>query len=187
MLPLSFYWRSDVVQVAKDLLGKTLFTCIDGQLTGGIIIETEGYAGVVDRASHAYSGRRTKRTEVMYSSGGVAYVYLCYGIHCLLNAVTAEEGTPHAVLIRALHPTHGIDVMLQRRKKTALDATLAAGPGALTSALGITLEHNGLSLASESLWIAEGIAPENILVGPRIGIDYAGPDAHLPYRFRIAK
>lgn len=188
MLPTCFYQRPDVIQVAKDLLGKSLFTKIEGQLTGGIITETEAYAGVTDRASHAYGDRRTPRTEVMYLPGGIAYVYLCYGIHCLLNAVTSVEGTPHAVLIRALKPTHGIDIMLQRRKKKALDATLTAGPGSLTAALGITLKHNGLSLASKALWIADsGKAPEEILTGPRIGIDYAGKDALLPYRFRIAK
>src|SRR4051812_45478122 len=113
-LKKSFYQRDDVVQVAKELLGKYLFTHIDGKLTGGIITETEAYAGVIDRASHAYGGRRTARTEIMYGEGGTAYVYLCYGIHSLFNVVTNKKGTPHAILIRALHPTHGVETILKR-------------------------------------------------------------------------
>lgn len=185
-LPLSFYQSDDVVDVAKKLLGKGLFTEIGGHLTGGIIIETEAYAGAGDRASHAYGNRRTKRTETMFQKGGIAYVYLCYGIHSLLNAVTADEDIPHAVLIRAIQPTAGIDLMLKRRKKTTLEG-LASGPGALTAALGITLAHNASPLNSESLWIADlGIESEQIISGPRIGVDYAGPDALLPYRFLMA-
>lgn len=179
----SFFLNPDVVAVARGLLGKKLFTCIDGVLTGGTIIETESYAGVMDRASHTYGGRRTKRTEILYSKGGVSYVYLCYGIHHLLNTVTGEDGVPNGVLIRAIEPTHGVETMLLRRKKKKMDKTLANGPGALTAALGITMDHYGLPLNGDTLWIEEGPAPENILVGPRIGVDYAGEDAHLPYRF----
>jgi len=184
MIPLSFFRNPDVLAVAKGLIGKALFTKIDGKLTGGVITETEAYAGIIDRASHAYNGRRTARTEVMYQAGGISYVYLCYGIHHLLNAVTGEEGTPHAVLIRAIHPTHGIETMLERRKKKTLDLTLTNGPGALAAALGIDLKHNGISLNSKELWIAESdIQLGQIVAGPRIGVDYAGPDALLPYRF----
>ncbi len=182
LIPPDFYCNSDVVAVAKALLGKALYTCIDGRLTGGYIIETEGYAGATDRASHAYNNRRTKRTEIMYAAGGIAYVYLCYGIHHLLNVVTAEAGVPHAVLIRALKPTTGLNLMLQRRKREPL----THGPGALTAALGITLKQNGQPLNSPTLWIEEGIQVDTILATPRIGVDYAGPDALLPYRF-IAK
>jgi DNA-3-methyladenine glycosylase len=178
-ITFSFYQNPDVVTVAKALLGKLLLTKINGQITGGYITETEAYAGVTDRASHAYNNRRTERTEVMYAAGGVAYVYLCYGIHNLLNVVTAAEGTPHAVLIRALEPCVGTEIMLQRRKRMPL----ATGPGTLTTALGITRAHNGQSFLSSDLWIEEGIKIESIAVGPRIGIDYAGPDALLPYRF----
>ena len=186
-LPSTFYLHSDVVAIARSLLGKGLFTRINGLLTGGIITETEAYAGVGDRASHAYNQRRTPRTEVMYSQGGIAYVYLCYGIHSLLNVVTAEEGTPHAVLIRAIQPLVGIEIMLQRRKKTRVDKTLTQGPGTVTAALGIDLQCNGLSLQSDALWIAEmhlSLQASDILVSPRIGIAYAGPDAALPYRFQ---
>jgi DNA-3-methyladenine glycosylase len=178
----------DVVDAAKNLLGCALFTKIDGHLTGGIITETEAYAGVHDKASHAYGGRRTPRTEVMYRQGGVAYVYLCYGIHALLNVVTGEADTPHGVLIRAIQPTHGIDVMMERRKKTRLDKSLTTGPGALTAALGVTVRYTGTPLNSESLWLNLGSRITTFETTPRIGIDYAEECIDLPYRFvAIAK
>jgi DNA-3-methyladenine glycosylase len=186
-LPRSFYQSDDVVQIAKNLLGKALFTRF-GPLTGGLIIETEAYAGVSDRASHAFGGRRTSRNEAMYGPGGTAYVYFCYGIHYLLNAVTGKAGLPHAVLIRAILPTVGIDAMLERRGKMQLDRTLCFGPGALCSALGITKQQNERPLDSLPLLIADmgyDIAPALIEESPRIGVDYAGPDALLPYRFQI--
>ncbi|MBM3183909.1 MAG: DNA-3-methyladenine glycosylase [Chlamydiae bacterium] len=177
----------DVVEAAKNLLGKGLFTKVDGHLTGGIITETEAYLGIEDKASHAFGGRRTKRTEVMYQKGGVAYVYLCYGIHALLNVITGEEGIPKAVLIRAIKPTHGIDIMLTRRKKNHLDRTLTNGPGSLTAALGITLSHNKLSFDSPLLWIEDLELPvPSFESTPRIGVDYADEWAEMPYRF-VAK
>lgn len=184
MIPLSFYLQEDVVAVAKDLLGKTLYSCIDGVLTGGIITETEAYAGVSDRASHAYGGRRTKRNEAMYKEGGIAYVYLCYGIHHLLNIVTNKSGVPHAVLIRALLPTHGVEEIQKRRKSQKEGAFLCSGPGTVTQALGIDLTHNHLSLFSKELWLTDGPRPIEIVAGPRVGVEYAKEDALLPYRFR---
>jgi len=186
ILSPEFYQRPDVVQVARDLLGKGLFTCIDGQLTGGLIIETEAYAGVNDRASHTFNNRRTKRTEAMYGPGGIAYVYMCYGIHYLLNAVTNVEGVAQAVLIRGLMPTQGVEIMLQRRKKKKVDETLAGGPGALCQALGITMAQYGASLAGSDLWIGDvGATVQDIATTPRIGVDYAGEDANLQYRFVV--
>lgn len=179
LVPVEFYRNPNVVEIAKALLGKVLVTEFEGHRTGGIIIETEAYAGAIDRASHAYNNRRTQRTEVMYAAGGVAYVYLCYGIHRLLNVVTGAEGTPHAVLIRALYPIIGKEIMLLRRKKEPL----SHGPGTLTEALGISLAQNGQSFHSETLRIEEGISPIHVTAGPRVGVDYAGPDALLPYRF----
>jgi DNA-3-methyladenine glycosylase len=186
-LPLSFYQSSDVVQIARNLIGKGLFTRF-GSLTGGIIIETEAYAGITDRASHAFNGRHTERTETMYKSGGHAYVYVCYGMHYLLNAVTAVQGIPHAVLIRAILPTCGIDAMLKRRKKEILDRTLCGGPGALCQSLGITKKSNGWLLNHPSLTIGDlgyDIPSSLIEASQRIGVDYAGPDALLPYRFQL--
>lgn len=187
-LALDFYRRADVVQISRDLLGQYLFTRIGGRtVTGGRIVETEAYAGATDRASHAYGNRRTRRTAVMYSAGGVAYVYLCYGLHALFNIITSIEGIPHAVLIRALEPTHGIPVMLQRRRKLRLDRTLTAGPGALTQALGITVRHSGQSLQGNEIWLEQGIKlhPEQVVATTRIGVDYAGADAKRPWRFRV--
>jgi DNA-3-methyladenine glycosylase len=187
-LPRSFYLRDDVVQIAKDLLGKYLFTRVDGTLTGGIITETEAYAGVIDRASHAFGGRRTARTETMYAKGGTAYVYLCYGIHSLFNVVTNETGIPHAVLIRAIHPTHGIEHMLKRRKMQELKKNLSAGPGTVAEALGIQLAHSKSSLLGKEIWIEDRgilISKKEIAISKRIGVESAGEAAHLPYRFLI--
>ena len=187
-LPVAFYRRPDVVRISRDLLGQYLFTCIGGQgLTGGRIVETEAYAGATDRASHAYGNRRTQRTAVMYEAGGVAYVYLCYGLHSLFNIITNVKGIPHAVLIRALEPTHGIPVMLQRRRKLSLDRALTAGPGALAQALGLTVLHSGQSLLGHEIWLEKGMAlrPEQVVATPRIGVDYAGAHAKRPWRFRV--
>jgi DNA-3-methyladenine glycosylase len=182
----AIFRNPDVVQAARKLLGFGLFTKIDGELTGGIITETEAYAGIHDKASHAYGGRLTKRTEVMYRAGGIAYIYLCYGIHTLLNIVTSDAGIPNGVLIRAIHPTHGLDVMLRRRKKMRVDKTLAKGPGSLTAALGITLALNGSPLDKEPLWIENlGISDLPFDTTPRIGIDYAEECIDLPYRFVV--
>ena len=177
----SFYQRSDVVQIARELVGKVLYSSMDGQVTAGMIVETEAYNGVVDRACHAFGGRRTARTEVMFRAGGVAYVYLCYGMHHLLNIVTGPQDMPQAVLIRALKPLEGLDVMLLRRKGKE---PLTSGPGTVAQALGITTKHSGVSLLGNTIWIEDhGIAIPNIVTSPRIGVDYAGEDALLPYRF----
>ncbi|MCX6292379.1 MAG: DNA-3-methyladenine glycosylase [Bacteroidetes bacterium] len=185
-LPISFYTRDDVVLIAKELLGKYLFTRVDGKLTGGIITETEAYEGITDRASHAFGGRRTTRTEIMYREGGTAYVYLCYGIHSLVNVVTNKKDIPHAVLIRAIRPTHGIDEMLKRRQMNGPKKNLSAGPGTLSTALGIHYSDSGKSLLGKEIWIEDkGIVtkPASIKAGTRIGVDYAGEDAERLYRF----
>jgi len=187
-LPDSFYDRPGVVAVAKDLLGKVLVTVFEGRRTSGRIVEVEAYNGVVDRASHAWSGRRTGRTEVMFGPAGVAYVYLIYGIHHLFNVVTNKRDVPHAVLVRALEPMEGVPVMLERTGKKKLDHTLTRGPGNLSRAMGLHTTHTGFSLLGESIYIADdGYRPRRseIVATPRIGVDYAGEDAALPYRFFI--
>jgi DNA-3-methyladenine glycosylase len=184
----SFYDRTDVVKIAKELLGKILVTCFDGQFTAGRIVETEAYNGAVDRASHAYGNRRTARTEVMFGRPGTAYVYLCYGIHHLFNVVTNRQDVPHAVLVRALEPLHGIDLMLDRTRKQVLDNTLTRGPGNVSKALGIFTSHTGLDLLESDLRIVEDqfqVKRSAIGITSRIGVDYAGPDAELPYRFIV--
>lgn len=185
-LKTAFYRQHDVTVIAKDLLGKILVTNINGVRTAGMIVETEAYGGIVDRASHAWNNRRTKRTEVIYQPGGLAYVYLCYGIHYLFNVVTNIENTPHAVLIRALQPVDGID-MMQRRYNNKPSAKLTAGPGSLCKAMGIDTALNGESLTGKKVWIETGqdIADDNIVISTRVGVQYAGEDAYLPYRFSI--
>lgn len=187
-LPLTFYQQDDVLDISRKLLGKYLFSCFDNKLTGGMIIETEAYRGPEDRASHAYGMRKTKRTEVMYQTGGICYVYLCYGIHSLFNVITNQEGIPHAILIRAIQPLVGIETMLQRRHKQKIDCNLTSGPGTLTQALGINVMHNGLPLNGSRIWIEDKgiqIQKSEIEELPRVGVDYAGEDALLPWRFRL--
>ena len=188
-LSIDFYQRDNVLQIAKELLGKILVTKWDGIDTSGRIVEVEAYNGVNDKASHASGGRRTDRNEIMYDDGGFAYVYLCYGIHHLFNVVTNKKETPHAVLIRAIEPLKGIDVMLERTGKEKLDNTLTKGPGNVSKALGISFkQHSGHSLLSKDLFIAEDgftFSKKEIMASPRIGVDYAGEDASLPYRFYI--
>ena len=185
-VPLDFYVREDVVQISRELLGKALCTKLGGQVTKAIITETEAYAGVSDKASHAYGGRRTQRTEPLYMCGGTAYIYLCYGIHHLFNVVTNTTGTPHAVLIRAGSAFEGEELMHQRRDKPHGDKSLLKGPGSLSQALGITTELTGTNLLGSQIWIEDHkISVEEITAGPRVGIDYAEEDLTRPYRFIV--
>jgi len=188
LLESPYYQNEDVVYIAKDLLGKVLITNIDNFLTSAEIVETEAYNGIEDKACHAYNNRKTKRTSVMYQKGGVAYVYICYGTHHLFNVVTGKENNPQAVLIRAVKPLDGIDIMLTRRKKSNLERSLTAGPGALCQALGITKEINENLLSSSSIGIYDAFnsySEDDILISKRVGVDYAKDDALLPYRFRV--
>lgn len=187
-LPFSFYQHIEVNELAVRLLGKQLFTLIDGELTGGTIVETEAYNGVEDKASHAYGGRFTDRTKIIYGHGGISYVYLCYGIHHLFNVVTAPQGTPHAVLIRGLEPLTGLDVMLRRRNMLALKPNLTAGPGALAKALGIDKRLNAKDLVGDEIWIEDKgliFKADDIVASPRVGVDYAGDHALLPWRYYV--
>ncbi|MGZ3944058.1 MAG: DNA-3-methyladenine glycosylase [Mucilaginibacter sp.] len=187
-LPQSYYLDHDVLSISKDLLGKYLFTCIDGELTGGFIVETEAYNGAVDKASHAYGNRLTKRTEVMFREGGIAYVYLVYGIHEMLNVVTSTEGHAQAILIRAIEPTEGVDTMLLRRSMDKVKPNVTAGPGSVAKALGVDRKLNGISLQSDELWIEDRgltFTDDQIAAVPRIGVAYAGQHALLPYRFYV--
>lgn len=184
----SFYQRSNVLQIAKDLLGKVLVTEWNGVITSVRIAETEAYAGMTDRASHAYGAKRTNRNEIMYANGGVAYVYLCYGIHHLFNVVTNVDGIPHAILIRAGEPLMGVEEMLKRTGKKELDNSLTRGPGNLSKALGLHTRHSGSSLLDNELYIAAdeySYIKKKIIASPRIGVDYAGNDALLLYRFFV--
>jgi DNA-3-methyladenine glycosylase len=173
-----------VVQLAQELIGCELFTRVDGVLTSGLITETEAYAGQGDKACHAHLGRFTKRTSVMYEPGGIAYIYLCYGIHHLFNIVTNTKGNADAILIRAIAPTSGIDIMLSRRGKLKVNKTLTSGPGNVSKALGLDKTHNAMSVCGDTIWVQQSSSSAiDIVKTTRIGIDYAGEDALLPWRF----
>ncbi len=187
-LPVDYYVNEDVLFLARDLIGKVLYTSVDNKICGAIITETEAYAGETDRASHAYGGRRTARTETMYKQGGVAYVYLCYGMYHLFNVVTNKAGVPHAVLIRAVFPYHNTAVILQRRKAKKWHKNLLNGPGKLTLGIGISVKDNATDLTGNKIWIEDkgiNVPEDKIRITPRIGVDYAGSDAQLPYRFVV--
>ena len=184
-LPHSFYLHDDVVAIARALLGKVLVTAFNGEITSGRIVETEAYAGVTDRASHASKGK-TARTSVMFENGGTAYIYLCYGIHQMFNIVTGPAGIAHAVLVRAAEPLQGADIMLQRTGKKVLDESITRGPGNVGKAFGFHTSQTGQSLLGDALCIADDgyvMKPADIGVSARIGVAYAGSDALRPYRF----
>lgn len=182
-----FFQREDTVQIAKELLGKYLVTDFNGQRTVGRIVETEAYKAPEDKACHAYLNRNTKRTKTMFMPGGVAYIYICYGIHHLFNVVTGPEGAAHAVLVRGVEPIAGEDIMLERRNFSILKPQLTAGPGVLSKALGLHKRYDTTSLihAQSPIWIADAPAvPINEIVAcPRIGIDYAEECIDWPWRF----
>ncbi|UAY51408.1 DNA-3-methyladenine glycosylase [Ferruginibacter albus] len=188
-LTIDFFDRQDVIQIAKELLGKIIVTKFNEGLTTGRIVETEAYLSVDDKASHAFNGRRTARNEHMYAKAGTSYVYICYGMHHLFNVVTNKKDIPDAVLIRAVEPLQGIDIMLKRTGKRKLDNTLTKGPGNVGKALGIDKQHSGLNLLGNQLYIADdGFVADKEITGTsiRIGVEGAGePSASLPYRFYV--
>ena len=183
----SYYMNPDVAGIARDLLGKLLWSNIRNEITAGIIVETEAYCGATDRACHAYPDKRTNRTEVMYGTGGFAYIYLVYGMHHLFNIVTNTEGNADAVLIRAIEPFEGLEIMKLRRGIDNNSKLLSGGPARLTQALGITVANNKTNLQGDKIWFSEGngVGDERVVASARIGVDYAGEDAELPWRFYI--
>ena len=186
-LPHEFYTRANVLTVARDLLGKLLVVpAADGRRVSGMIVEVEAYRGPEDRASHAYGGRRTRRTETMYGEGGVAYVYFVYGMYYQFNVVSNVKDTPHAILVRALEPVEGVDLMRERRHSHP-DHNLTNGPGKLCIALGIDRALDGADLLGQRVWLEEfqRVTPRRIAKGPRIGIDYAQEWIDKPWRFWI--
>ena len=186
-LDTSYFLTTDVIGLARDLIGKLLYTRIEGVVTGGKIVETEAYAGVVDKASHAFGGRLTKRTQTMYMPGGVGYVYLCYGIHNMFNIVTGPQGTPHAILIRGIEPVHGISHILGRRNQNELKRSTAGGPGLVCQALGIHRGHDALRLDGDVIWLEKNgnASAGPVVASSRVGIGYAGEDIDNPWRFRV--
>lgn len=194
-LSRGFYLREDNIQIARELLGKTLVVpADDGERVSGMIVECEAYLGEIDRAAHSFGGRRTARNEITYGAGGHAYVFFIYGMYFQFNVVTHTIDTPHVVLIRALEPLEGIEIMRARRNKSRNkngkimpDKNLTSGPGKLCIALGIDRGLNGADLLGDRIWIEEGkkFSTKEIAAGKRIGIDYAGEDAEKPWRFWV--
>lgn len=186
-LERDFYTRADARIVARELLGKLLVVAgPGGERTSGRVVETEAYLGASDRASHAYGGRRTPRTRTMFMTGGTAYVYLVYGLHHQFNVVTGPEELPHAVLVRAVEPREGVELMRERRGGVRRDRELTSGPGKLCRALAIDRTFDGADLLGDRVWLedtGEPIPRAAIASGPRIGIDYAGEDALNPFRY----
>ncbi|HAP00688.1 MAG TPA: DNA-3-methyladenine glycosylase [Bacteroidetes bacterium] len=186
-LSRNFYLRTDLLKVTQELLGKILMTKVNGEITGGMITEVEAYYGVTDKASHAFAGRRTARNEMMYAGGGTAYVYKCYGIHNLFNVVTNKRNIPHAILNRGIEPIVGIKLMMERRGAKKLEPRTSSGPGSLTVALGIEMDHNGEDLLGNKIWIEDHkISGKKTSSSKRIGVESAGKDALLNYRFYIS-
>lgn len=186
-LKKQFYTKENTIEIAQALLGKKLCSNIDGKYCSGIICETEAYCGKEDRGCHAYHGRYTDRTKIMYEDGGVVYVYLCYGIHFLFNVITNAEQEPHAVLIRAVEPLEGIAWMMKRCGTGKMHAGLAAGPGLVSKCFGFTTKHTGTSLLNNKIWIEEyqDIAEDDILKSARVGMNFEGEYKLIPWRFRI--
>jgi DNA-3-methyladenine glycosylase len=187
-LKRSFYDRKDVVKIARELLGKILVTQINGVRSSGRIVETEAYAGFEDRASHAFGGRRTSRSEHLYGEPGTIYVYICYGMHHLFNVITNKKDIPHGVLIRALEPLEGLAHMQKRTGRFSTDYTITKGPGNLSRALGMSKIHSGCDIFSDEIFIEDDglrYKKDQIVVTKRIGVEGAGKDADLPYRFIV--
>jgi len=188
-LNLQFYQRPDVLTIARELLGKHVFTLIDGELTGGRIVETEAYRHAGDLSITLHLQRKAKQAQALYQPGGHAYLYTVYRVHTLFNLTVNDAAHPDAVLIRAIEPLVGIDIMQRRRGLAKVARNLTAGPGVLSQALGLTPALNGELLTGPNLWLedaGETIADDNVLASSRVGLEYAGDEAvALPWRFRV--
>jgi DNA-3-methyladenine glycosylase len=182
-LPRSFYARP-VLRVARDVIGKTLVHVTPRGILAGRIVEAEAYRGPQDRAAHSWGGRRTARTEVMFGPPGIAYVFFVYGMHWHLNLVTTREGAPHAVLLRAIEPLAGTELMAKARGLEARNVNLCNGPGKLCQAFGVGRQHYGVDLTTGKLFLSDAVAPRGKLgSSARIGVDYAEDWAEKPWRF----
>lgn len=178
-LPREFYQR-DGLTVARELIGKKLVTNLPEGLTSGLIVETEAYMGTIDAAAHSYRGK-TERTKIFYGTGGFVYVYLIYGMHLCTNVVANVEDVPEAVLIRALEPVDGVELMKRRRGKNKL-RELCSGPGKLSKALGVTKNFYGADLCGEEIFI-ETCRALSVTTTKRINVNYAGEAAEYLWRF----
>ncbi len=181
-----FYLRG-AEEVAKDILGMKLVHETPEGITIGRIVETEAYLGEEDPASHAFEGKRTERTDILYKEGGKAYVYLIYGMYRCFNVVTEEKGMPQSVFIRALEPVGGLDLMKKRRGMEKNELELTNGPGKLSTAMGISLNHSGADLCKSGLLLSSYESKEDleIVSDERINVDYAEEARNWPLRFYL--
>jgi DNA-3-methyladenine glycosylase len=194
-LPREFYTRGDTLQIAKELLGKLLVVPTEtGERVSAMIVETEAYLGVTDKAAHSYGNRRTKRTETMFAVGGTVYIFFIYGMYFQFNVVVDAKDVPHAILIRAVEPVENIEMMRRRRNAKSknpavktLDKNLTSGPGKLCIALGIGGSFNNENLLGDRIWLEDlkTFLASEISTGKRIGIDYAEEFAEKPWRFWV--
>ncbi|MCM3718035.1 DNA-3-methyladenine glycosylase [Fictibacillus phosphorivorans] len=180
-------WNLPTLELAKRLLGMELIHTNQQGTTSGIIVETEAYLGPEDRAAHSFGNRRTPRTEVMFHEAGTIYTYFIYGMHVCFNIVSGPIDKPEAILIRAIQPVNGIEIMKDRRGNIKKEVQLTNGPGKLSKSMGFSLEHSGLKMNECGICLKEKVAvpPQEIEAGPRIGIQYAEEAIHFPYRFWI--
>ena len=189
VLPLAFFQRPDVLAIARELLGKHVYTRIDGELTGGRIVETEAYRHEGDPSITLHLQRKARQAQALYQPGGHAYLYTVYRVHTLFNITAHDAEHPDTVLIRAIEPLEGVDIMLRRRGLAKLARNLTAGPGVLSQALGLTPALNGELVAGPTIWLedaGEVVADENVIASSRVGLEYAGAEAvALPWRFRL--
>jgi DNA-3-methyladenine glycosylase len=186
-LPTEFYLRENTIRVSRDLLGKLLVVpSADGERVSGMIVETEAYLGIKDKAAHSYGGRRTARNEITYADGGHVYVFFVYGMYYQLNLVTGPAEHAHVVLIRAVEPVEGVELMRERRGNMP-DKNLTSGPGKLTIALAIDRSYNGEHLSGDRIWVEEyrNFKKSEVASGPRVGIDYAEEFIEMPWRFWV--
>jgi DNA-3-methyladenine glycosylase len=192
-LSREFYLRPDTLEIAQDLLGKLLVVPTEtGERVSAMIVETEAYLGAIDKAAHSYGNRRTKRTETMFALGGTVYIFFIYGMYFQFNVVAGAIDTPHAILIRAVEPVEGVDVMRERRLRKnpnskMTDKNLTSGPGKLCIALGIDKTFNNADLLGDKIWLEDfnTFSTDQIACGKRIGIDYAEEFAEKPWRFWV--
>lgn len=188
LIDYSLFKDMNAVNASKFLLGKLIQTEFNHQITSGIIIETEAYLGAIDKACHAFNYKKTKRNMVMFEEGGFIYVYLCYGLHYMLNIVVNKHDIPEAVLIRSLIPFDGIEFIRERRNKSFFnDLDILIGPGNVTKGLGIDLKQNYQLIGSDIKLFDVGIkvTDKQIIKSPRIGIDYSEEWKDIPLNFKI--
>ncbi|MGI4820730.1 MAG: DNA-3-methyladenine glycosylase [Janthinobacterium lividum] len=189
VLPLAFFQRPDVLLTARELLGKHVCTLLDGELTTGRIVETEAYRHEGDPSITLHLQRKARQAQALYQLGGHAYLYTVYRVHTLFNITAHDADHPDAILIRAIEPLEGVEVMLRRRGLAKVARNLTAGPGVLSQALGLTPALNGEPLTGPRIWLedaGENISEENIVASSRVGLEYAGDEAvALPWRFRV--